>query len=340
MIASSRISLTCSGVISGSGLAIAKMMGLSAMPATISGVIESATESPKNTSAPLSASARECASVSTAWADFHWFIPCSRPLVDDAPGVAEDGLIVGQSQSLDQLGTRHAPGAGAVDHDPGVLDLPSGELEGVDQAGDGDDRGAVLVVVEDRDVHQLAQPLLDDEALGRLDVLEVDAAERRTEIAHAVDEFIDVAGIDLDVDPVDVGEALEEDGLALHHGLGRERPEIAEPQHRRAVADHGDDVGPGRVVVGVVGVLRDLDAGHGHPRRVGERQIPLGGQRLRRRDLDLSGLPGRMKPQRLFFRHADRVTHVHTVLARWTASRAGSRGSAGPGGPAAGRGKH
>ena len=48
--------------------------------------------------------------------------------------------------------------------------------ERVDQAGGGDDRGAVLVVVEHRDVHQLAQPLLDDEALRRLDVLEVDAA--------------------------------------------------------------------------------------------------------------------------------------------------------------------
>ena len=50
--------------------------------------------------------------------------------------------------------------------------------------GGGDDGGAVLVVVEDRDVHQLAQALLDDEAFRRLDVLEVDAAEGRAEIAH------------------------------------------------------------------------------------------------------------------------------------------------------------
>ena len=40
----------------------------------------------------------------------------------------------------------------------------AGQVERVDQAGGGDDRGAVLVVVEDRDVHQLAQALLDDEA--------------------------------------------------------------------------------------------------------------------------------------------------------------------------------
>ena len=61
------------------------------------------------------------------------------------------------------------------------LHVAAGEVQRVDQAGGGDDRGAVLVVVEDRDVHQLAQALLDDEAVRRLDVLEIDAAEGRAE---------------------------------------------------------------------------------------------------------------------------------------------------------------
>ena len=74
-----------------------------------------------------------------------------------------------------------AGGAGAVADELRRLHVAAGELQRVDQAGGGDDGGAVLVVVEDRDVHQLAQPLLDDEAVGRLDVLEVDAAEGRAE---------------------------------------------------------------------------------------------------------------------------------------------------------------
>ena len=108
--------------------------------------------------------------------------------------------------------------------------------------GGGDDRGAVLVVVEDRDVHQLAQALLDDEALGRLDVLEIDAAERRAEISHRVDEFVRVLRADLEVDRIDVGEALEQHRLAFHHRLGGERAEIAEAEDRGAVGDHGDHV--------------------------------------------------------------------------------------------------
>ena len=57
------------------------------------------------------------------------------------------------------------------------LDVAAGEVHRVDQAGRGDDRRAVLVVMEDRNVHQLAQALLDDEAFRRLDVFEIDAAE-------------------------------------------------------------------------------------------------------------------------------------------------------------------
>jgi hypothetical protein len=58
-------------VISGSGLAIAKMIGLAAISRTISGVTASFTERPKKASAPAMASASVRASVGVAWADFH-----------------------------------------------------------------------------------------------------------------------------------------------------------------------------------------------------------------------------------------------------------------------------
>ena len=59
-------------------------------------------------------------------------------------------------------------------------------------AGADDDRGAVLVVVEDRDLHALAQLALDVEAVRRLDVLEVDAAEGRLERGDDVDQLVEV----------------------------------------------------------------------------------------------------------------------------------------------------
>ena len=58
---------------------MAKMIGLAAMDATISGVTAPFAERPKKTSAPFSASARLRALVRAAWADFHWFMPSVRP---------------------------------------------------------------------------------------------------------------------------------------------------------------------------------------------------------------------------------------------------------------------
>jgi hypothetical protein len=65
-MASGRTSATSSGVISGSGLAMAKMMGLSAIDFTIACVTAPAAESPKKASAPSSASASERALVLAA----------------------------------------------------------------------------------------------------------------------------------------------------------------------------------------------------------------------------------------------------------------------------------
>ena len=79
--------------------------------------------------------------------------------------------------ALEQLDTGDGGRARAVHDQLRVPQLTSRQVTCVDQPGSGDNRGAVLVVVEDRDVHQLAQPLLDHEALGRLDVFQVDAAE-------------------------------------------------------------------------------------------------------------------------------------------------------------------
>ena len=79
MIASSRTARASSGVISGSGLAMAKMIGRGPMLRTISAVSAPRTLRPKNASAPATASAKVRASVATAWPDFHWFIPVVRP---------------------------------------------------------------------------------------------------------------------------------------------------------------------------------------------------------------------------------------------------------------------
>ena len=101
----------------------------------------------------------------------------------------------------------------------------------------------MLVVVEYRDLQARAQSFLDDEALGRLDVLEIDAAESRLERGDDLDQAFRVVFRQLDVEHVDAGELLEQDRLAFHDGLGGKRPDRAQSEHGGAVGDHADQIG-------------------------------------------------------------------------------------------------
>ena len=50
------------------------------------------------------------------------------------------------------------------------------------------------------------------------------------------------AGVDFQIDGIDIGEALEQDRLALHHRLGGQRAEIAETENGGAVGNDGDQI--------------------------------------------------------------------------------------------------
>ncbi len=150
----------------------------------------------------------------------------------------------------------------------------------------------MLVVVEHRDAHAGAQFGLDGEAFGGLDVLQVDRAEGRLQGGHDVAEACRVGRVDLDVEHVDAGELLEQDGLALHHRLAGQGADVAQAQHGGAVGDHADEVAAGGVVVGGVGVGLDRLAGGGDAGGVGQRQVALGGHALGRLDRQFSG-PGK-----------------------------------------------
>ena len=86
------------------------------------------------------------------------------------------------------------------------------------------------------------------------------------------------SGIDLEVDRIDVGEALEQHRLAFHHRLGGKRAAIAEAQDGGAVGDDGDEVALGGVVVGR----------GSRPRRSPAPELP---RRANRRATDRAGSP-------------------------------------------------
>ena len=147
----------------------------------------------------------------------------------------------------------------------------------------------MLVIVKHRDLHALAQRALDVEAVRRLDVFEVDATEGGLQRRDGVDQLVEVALSQLDVEHIDAGELLEEHRLALHHRLGCQRADVAQTEHRRAIGDHGHQIAARGVLEGVGRVCHDFLAGRCHARRVSQGQITLVDQLLRRCDGHLAG---------------------------------------------------
>src|SRR3546814_13432326 len=71
---------------------------------------------------------------------------CALPIF----AVTHDDIFVPHAHRLDQLGTRYCGGTRPVDDDLDRREVAPGQITGVDQPGGGDDRGAMLVVMEHR----------------------------------------------------------------------------------------------------------------------------------------------------------------------------------------------
>ena len=82
-------------------------------------------------------------------------------------------------------------------------------MQRIDKSCRADHSCSVLIIMENRYVHNLFQGLLDDETLGCLDVFEVDAAKGWAHELHGIDKFFWVFGVQLDIDGVHICKALK-----------------------------------------------------------------------------------------------------------------------------------
>ena len=221
-------------------------------------------------------------------------------LIDHALGVTSDAVVVLRAHGFQQFDTSDPRSARAIQHDLAVFDLLARDMQRVDQTGGADHGGAVLVVVEHRNIHLLFQGLFDDETLGRLDVLKVDATKGRTHQLHRLDEFIRVFSVEFDVDRVHICKAFEQNRLTFHHRLGAQRAKVAQTQNRGPVRDHRNKVALVGIVIGGRRVFGDGFTGNRHTRRIGQRQVALGRHRHARLNLELAGSRLQMERERLF----------------------------------------
>lgn len=106
----------------------------------------------------------------------------------------------------------------------------------------------MLIVVEDGNLHGLLERLFEVEAFRSFDVLEVDAAKREFQQLAQLDHVFRIVAADFEIKHVHVGKPLKQHALPFHHGFPGKRSDITQPEYRRPVAHHRDQLSPCRVL--------------------------------------------------------------------------------------------
>ena len=192
-----------------------------------------------------------------------------------AGSVTEKHIV--DTRTEQELGHGYPCRACAIYHHFHIAHVLAEELQGIDQPGQHNDCGSVLVIVKDRDVHQLLQLPLDFEASRSCDILKIDPAKARCQQLDRTHDFCRVFGIQADRHSIYVGEGLEEQSLAFHYRQSGGGTDVAQAKHGRTVSDHSHQVALDGVTIDICGIAVYLLAGLSHPGGVGHRQLlPIG----------------------------------------------------------------
>ena len=171
--------------------------------------------------------------------------------------------------------------------------------------------------MKNRNAHGAAQFFFNHETIRRLDVLQIDAAERRFQHLAGANDIPWVAGSQLQIEDIDIGEAFEENALAFHHRLTGLGTDVAQAQHGGTIGHHRDQISLGGVLVGKVRLLLDFQTRNRDTGGIGEAQIALRGAGFGRRNRNLPGRSRRVVLQHIFFAYV----HLTSVLASLRPSR-------------------
>ncbi len=99
------------------------------------------------------------------------------PLVNRASAVTDDNIIGWNSHDFQQLNTSNRCGAGAIANNLDAFHVATGQVKRIDQTRSGNDGGAMLIIMENRNIQLVTKLLFNDKTFRCLDIFEVDSAK-------------------------------------------------------------------------------------------------------------------------------------------------------------------
>ena len=194
---------------------------------------------------------------------------------EDAFGVQDGHVFRFYAVFEEQTGDRSTGSASAIHDDLHIFDLFADDFESTEECCQSSDRSAVLVIVEDRDVHDLFQFVFDVIAFRGRDIFEVDAGEVLFQQFDGVDEFLRILGVQSDRDRIDLSESLVQCGFAFHDRHSSSCSDIAHAENTGAIGNDGYDIASPGQFQGQVFIVFDREARSGYTRGVYDREVVI-----------------------------------------------------------------
>src|SRR3989344_1307390 len=238
---------TSSGMISGTGFAIASTIAPFAMRRISSAFTRFGPETPSRMSAPTSASFRpplilRLLNFASARLCDVCLEPSTIPLLSStmmsfAPAACKNRFAPPPRQT--PRGRRPC-GSRTENHDASRSKFLSHDLQGVQDCSKNNYRGSVLIVMHHGDIECLNDATLDVETFRRGDVFEIDTAERWCNCNNGFNDFIRLLCIKHNRHGVHSRKRFENRALSFHDWKRGKCADIPEPEHSRAIGDDCD----------------------------------------------------------------------------------------------------
>ena len=194
-------------------------------------------------------------------------------VVHDALAVQDGHVFLFHARFEEEPRDGRTRRAGAVHDDFHFVDLFPHETEAAEHARERRDGRAVLIVVEDGDIHGGFQRVFDVIAFRRRQIFQIDAGEGFFQELHGVDKFVRIFRIDDDRNGVHVAEAFVEGALPFHDGEGRGGADVAQAEHAGAVGNDRHHIASPSEVEGEVFLFLDRKARRGNARGINHGEV-------------------------------------------------------------------
>src|SRR2546425_2250242 len=163
-------------------------------------------------------------------------VPILHPVHMFTPPTIKRALLVAANNIADvrrhdDFCASYAGSANAIYDDLNVAHLLADNLQGVDERGKYHHGGAVLIVMEDRNVEFFFEPVFYLETTWRGNVFQIYSAKAGRDCFHYANDLVRVFCVQTNREGIDAGEFLEEHRLPFHHRHCCRRTNVAQTKH-------------------------------------------------------------------------------------------------------------